>query len=215
MGTPSIFGLGQSPSSLPAAAPSSNVAESIAAELDEDRRLALEQQLLHAQSHAETRVDADGGGKSVHTSIGYMAIDLHTRASAPGSVTLQLHSYLPRYPLAVFLVTAMLCLLFSSVYHLMHAVSGEWARRFQALDYAGIVLLIAGSTTPIVYYAFFCRPVLKWAYIAMVWVLAIVVFTIVVLPSQCDARNARDFARALVQRCGTKQLVAQAVILVR
>lgn len=99
-----------------------------------------------------TVLDADGGGKTVSTAIGYLSVAVHTRASNPGQVELQLHSYLPRYPLAVFLVTAMMCLGFSSTYHLLHAVSDDWARRFQALDYAGIVLLIAGSTTPIIYY---------------------------------------------------------------
>ena len=99
-----------------------------------------------------TVLDADGGGKTVSTAIGYLSVAVHTRASKPGQLELQLHSYLPRYPLAIFLVTAMMCLGFSSTYHLLHAVSDEWARRFQALDYAGIVLLIAGSTTPVIYY---------------------------------------------------------------
>jgi channel protein (hemolysin III family) len=160
---------------------------------------AMEELAQHEQGETErvgpvvptntfTRVDEDGEGKTLSTTIGYLAVDAHTRASQPGQVQLQLHSFLPRYPLAIFLLTAMACLMFSSCYHLLLAVSGKWARRFQALDYAGIVLLIAGSTHPIVYYSFFCQPVLKWSYIAVVWALGIMVFTIVVLPSYRHAK---------------------------
>lgn len=116
-----------------------------------------ETELIKAHEHSSTTVDQDGAGKTTSTAIGYMTIEAHTSKSQPGLVQLQLHSYLPRYPLAIFIITAMMCLLFSSIYHLMHAVSFEWARRFQALDYAGIVLLTAGSTHPIIYYGFYVR----------------------------------------------------------
>jgi channel protein (hemolysin III family) len=139
--------------------------------------------LIDAHSHSHTTLDEDGLGKTTSTAIGYMSIEAHTSTKKPGQVQLQLHSYLPRYPLAIFLVTAMMCLFFSSAYHLLHAVSDIWARRFQALDYAGIVLLIAGSTHPLIYYGFYCSPRLKWTYISIVWLLALVVFAIVVLPS--------------------------------
>lgn len=142
----------------------------------------LEAELAEGSRHPHVTTDAEGG-KTAETSIGYMGIRASTSAARPGTVQLQLHSYLPRYPLGIFLVTAMLCLIFSSAYHLLHAVSFKWARRFQALDYAGIVLLTAGSTHPVIYYGFYCEPWIKWPYIALVWLLALFVFFIVILPA--------------------------------
>eukprot|EP01083_Nonionella_stella_P085425 236906_1 len=67
------------------------------------------------------------------------------------------HDFLPRWPLAVFMLSAMACLLFSSVFHLFLANSEETCRRFQKLDHAGICCLIAGSFIPIQYYGFYCQ----------------------------------------------------------
>lgn len=47
---------------------------------------------------------------------------------------------------------------------------------------------IAGSTHPVVYYAFYCNPLLKWIYIGVVWALAVFVFSIVLLPAYRHAR---------------------------
>lgn len=149
---------------------------------DPELQKGLEAELTEGSRHPQVTTD-DKGGKTASTSIGYLGVRASTSAATPGTVQLQLHSYLPRYPLGIFLVTAMLCLMFSSAYHLLHAVSFKWARRFQALDYAGIVLLIAGSTHPVIYYGFYCEAWIKWPYIALVWLLALFVFFIVILPA--------------------------------
>jgi len=151
-------------------------------ELDEMDSIGRATALLDKHARPKTTVDADGQGKTASTSIGYMTVEARTRTSEPGRVQLQLHSFLPRHPLAVFILTAMACLAFSSIYHLLHAVSEEWAVRFQSLDYAGIVLLIAGSSHPVIYYSFFCVPVLKWTYISVMWALGCVVFIVVIWP---------------------------------
>ena len=74
--------------------------------------------------------------------------------TAPNSVGL--HSHLTRWPLAVFLLTAMACLGFSAFFHLFNAVSERTSNFLQCLDYAGIALLITGSNIPVIFYGFYC-----------------------------------------------------------
>ena len=64
----------------------------------------------------------------------------------------QLHFYLPRWPLTVFMLSALCCLFFSAWFHCFQAVSAQMTVVFQCLDYAGITLLIAGSNVPVIYY---------------------------------------------------------------
>jgi len=186
LGNSRLFGFGMPP--LPSATSLSSSSPAVAATPADPSDVDAHPSELPRSGSTHQRMDADGGGRSVSTTIGYLSVDLHTRASRPGHVELQLHSYLPRGPIALFLVTAMLCLAFSSCYHLMLAVSTTWAGRFQALDYAGIVLLISGSATPIIYYGFFCAPWTRFLYITSLWVLGAFVFTIVVLPVYRDQR---------------------------
>ena len=95
----------------------------------------------------------------------------------------QLHFYLPRWPLTVFMVSAQLCLLFSALFHCFQAVSEPMAVLFQGLDYAGITLLIAGSNIPVIYYGFYCSPVASTVYNTCISALAVVCFLITILPS--------------------------------
>jgi len=60
-----------------------------------------------------------------------------------------------RWPLYVFVASAMVCLLSSVVYHLFGTANERWAQLFCSLDFTGIVCLIVGSTVPCIYYGFF------------------------------------------------------------
>jgi adiponectin receptor len=53
----------------------------------------------------------------------------------------------------------------SAVFHLMFVVGRPQNSVLQRLDYAGIVILIAGSTFASVYFFFYCRPVAFWTYV--------------------------------------------------
>ena len=80
------------------------------------------------------------------------------------------------------MITAMCCLLFSSIYHLFNAVSKRIAVLTQCLDYAGISLLITGSNIPVIYYGFYCAPLLRMFYLCTVSALGFTVFMITILP---------------------------------
>jgi adiponectin receptor len=63
-----------------------------------------------------------------------------------------------RWPLFVYIVSAMICLMCSSIFHLFSAHSLMMNKMLSRLDYAGISILIAGSFYPMIYYAFYCFP---------------------------------------------------------
>lgn len=91
--------------------------------------------------------------------------------------------YLSLWPIAVFMVTALACLAFSTLFHLFCAVSEEIAVRMQTLDYAGICLLISGSGMPIIHYGFYCDPSWDLLYLTANLIMGSLGFLIVVMPS--------------------------------
>lgn len=74
---------------------------------------------------------------------------------------------------STFFMGAILCLGFSSLFHIMHCHSEKVGRFFSKLDYCGIALLIVGSFVPWLYYSFYCRLSPKIAYLTLVITLGI------------------------------------------
>jgi adiponectin receptor len=70
-------------------------------------------------------------------------------------------SKLPRWPVFVFLTSAVICLGSSAIFHWFSAHSRELHEFLNRLDYAGISILIAGSCYPPYYYFFHCEPCKK------------------------------------------------------
>jgi hypothetical protein len=62
-----------------------------------------------------------------------------------------------RWPLFIFLSSAIICLGFSSVFHLFCAMGKETSNFLNRMDYAGISLLIAGSCYPPYSYYMYCE----------------------------------------------------------
>ena len=81
----------------------------------------------------------------------YDWIDVSRKASIPSMKV-------SRWPIFVYIFSAMICLLCSSIFHLFTAHSMNMSKIMSRLDYAGISILIAGSFYPHIYYAFFCFP---------------------------------------------------------
>lgn len=61
------------------------------------------------------------------------------------------------WPLAIHMLTAVICLGFSTTYHLFFVKSEHVQSWMSRMDYAGISILIAGSTIPPYYYGFYCK----------------------------------------------------------
>jgi predicted membrane channel-forming protein YqfA (hemolysin III family) len=60
-------------------------------------------------------------------------------------------------PLFIHLMSAICCLGCSSLYHLFKDMHEECNHTLARLDYCGISILIAGSSTSPIYYSFFCE----------------------------------------------------------
>ena len=63
---------------------------------------------------------------------------------------------LRRWPIFIFLVSAILCLSFSAIFHLVGCISKTYYGLLSRFDYGGISLLITGSCFPPYYYFFYC-----------------------------------------------------------
>lgn len=72
-----------------------------------------------------------------------------------------------RWPIMVFLVTALFCLGSSTIYHWFCCIGRDTSNLLVALDHAAISALIAGSYFPIMYYSFWCWPVARMTYLGI------------------------------------------------
>lgn len=86
-----------------------------------------------------------------------------------------IHYYMEQWPLLVFMFSAMFCLLCSSIFHLFAAVN-HVSLTLQKLDYAGICILIGGSTVPIIFYGFYCDDTLRLTYLYFTAFIAVIGF---------------------------------------
>jgi adiponectin receptor len=64
--------------------------------------------------------------------------------------------YTPRWPLMIHYLGAICCFGASTIYHLFNAHSKKMMSFWIRFDYAGICCMIAGSSTPPLYYSFAC-----------------------------------------------------------
>lgn len=83
---------------------------------------------------------------------------------------------LARWPLFVFLVSAILCLSFSSIFHLLGVISFNCHRILSRFDYGGISLLITGSCYPPYYYFFYYEPKIRTFYLIFITVFGLITF---------------------------------------
>lgn len=86
------------------------------------------------------------------------------------------NQYLARWPIYIFVISAMICLGCSTVYHLFSAHSHKAHKLTSTLDYAGISILIAGSFYPAIYYIYYCHEELIIIYLAGISIFSVGVF---------------------------------------
>jgi adiponectin receptor len=77
-----------------------------------------------------------------------------------------------------FLISALICLFFSAVYHTVYVLSSRVNSIFLRLDYAGVNFLICGSVMPLTYYGFYCRGNLGLYYMTGVGIMCTGVFIV-------------------------------------
>ena len=75
---------------------------------------------------------------------------------------------LKRWPLFIFLISAILCLSFSATFHLIGCVSKTYHKILSRFDYGGIAILVTGSCFPPYYYFFYCDPKISVFYLIFI-----------------------------------------------
>jgi channel protein (hemolysin III family) len=93
----------------------------------------------------------------------------------------QTQAPLERWPIYVFLSSAIICLSCSFAFHLLYCKSEKVYRVMVRLDYSGVCCLIAGSYLPWLYYTFYCIPATQVLYISIISVLGITTFGLSIL----------------------------------
>ena len=82
------------------------------------------------------------------------------------NIQIQLHSLpaVEKIMFSLFAISAVSCLLGSAVFHTFSCHSESTAKFFNKIDYLGITILIIGSYLPLIYYAFYCNPLIACTY---------------------------------------------------
>ncbi|KAJ6829182.1 heptahelical transmembrane protein ADIPOR2-like [Iris pallida] len=107
----------------------------------------------------------------------------------------------PRWPMLVFLVGAMVCLACSSISHLLACHSQCLNLFFWRLDYTGISIMIVSSFVPPIYYAFLCNPLPRLIYLSTISALGLLAIFTLLAPSLSSPRF-RPFRASLFLAMG-------------
>ncbi len=89
---------------------------------------------------------------------------------------------------------------FSAYYHNCQCISKVARDLYLKFDLAGIAIMISGSATPVLYYAFMCKEyaVQKWTYLGLVWIASFGALFVVMSPSSRDSKNNWLFALSFI-----------------
>uniref|UniRef100_A0A7S3CPH7 Uncharacterized protein n=1 Tax=Strombidium rassoulzadegani TaxID=1082188 RepID=A0A7S3CPH7_9SPIT len=92
--------------------------------------------------------------------------------------------YTPRWPMIIHFVSAMICFGCSAVYHLFNSHSKKTMTFFIKFDYAGICVMISGSSAPPIYYSFACQELEHWRtfYLAFMYAMCSLTLCVMMFP---------------------------------
>ena len=93
-------------------------------------------------------------------------------------------TYVERWPLVVHMLSAILCLSGSAIFHLFYVHSAEACSFFSKIDYSGICFLIMGSSYPPIWYTYSCEPVyhIRYLFLAVITSTCSVTFIMIMHP---------------------------------
>ena len=100
---------------------------------------------------------------------------------------------LGRWPLMIIILSAFLCLSFSSTYHALKIISPIIHNISHRFDHGGISLLISGSCFPPYYYFFYYENKFKYFYLIEISVLGLGIFFYSVISSNFSKPKRRTF----------------------
>ena len=88
------------------------------------------------------------------------------------------HGYLEYYPVIVFIICAILCLGFSTIFHWFHVMNPTVYKVLHKLDYAGISFLNFGSSYACFFYYFYCNAWLFRIFGGLIFIACTIVFVV-------------------------------------
>jgi adiponectin receptor len=115
----------------------------------------------------------------------------------------QLMHDITRIPLYIHMMSGILCLSFSTFFHLFCSCSEYANNYFSRLDYGGISFLIAGSCMPPYFYSFYCKDTITFAYVYSIVIYSIctAAFVVTMIP-KFDQPKFRKFRAILYIAAG-------------
>lgn len=99
---------------------------------------------------------------------------------------------LRRWPLFIFLISAILCLSFSTTFHLIGCISQKYHTILSRFDYGGISLLVSGSCFPPYYYFFYCETKFRLFYLMFISTFGLITFFLS-LTNNFNSPKMREF----------------------
>ena len=102
------------------------------------------------------------------------------------------HAQVEFYPVIVYIVTAITCMSLSAIFHSFFIINPKICKILQKCDYAGIVILIFGSSYALFYYNFYCYDFWKNLYLIILFVTSVVCFA-TSLSDFCDRAEGKTF----------------------
>ncbi|CAG8534513.1 2319_t:CDS:2 [Funneliformis mosseae] len=106
----------------------------------------------------------------------------------------------------MFLLGAMVCLGFSSIFHTLCCHSERVCANWNRCDYVGIVTLIVGSFYPMIYYGFYCHSTLQIIYLSMISIFGAATISVAVA-SRFRSPQYRWFRTGLFLAMGLSAIV--------
>jgi adiponectin receptor len=139
-----------------------------------NRRAALVAKIIHQlETHASTLASA-----LEDSAVGH---DWHVSLELPGEKA-------PRWPMYVFLSGAIVCLSFSTVCHTLACVGARVSVIVWRVDYVGIAALIVASFYPVVFYSFYCVPLVRDTYLTVMSAFGVVTLCVTLAERFQDAK---------------------------
>ncbi|SOV04563.1 related to Adiponectin receptor 1 [Ustilago sp. UG-2017a] len=135
-------------------------------------------------SHLASTATATGGGiLNRALSFFFSSTSPSGIASKATDLTIRAPDTLDILGFCAFFVGSIVCLGFSSTYHAIQCHSHSVSKKFNKLDYVGIVIMIVGSFLPALHYGFYCHPHFQLAYSSAIILLGGLAMYVVLVPS--------------------------------
>lgn len=134
----------------------------------------------------------------------FKRFDLKVSKKAAG--LLNINWPVKRWPVYVFTIGAMACLLTSATCHLFGCCAAHVSRLIWRFDYLGIAVLIVCSFYPQVYYGFMCSPTWQLFYLGLITALGVAT-GVVSMHNSFQAKNYRAFRARLFAGLGLTGII--------